>query len=359
MNIFHLILILSYIICSIGLMTYGFHCYIMTGIFLKRHKKFRQRNNAIISQFNMDRQPELYPLVTVQLPIYNEAEVVKRLLDSAADLDYPRNRLEIQVLDDSTDETSYIIDNTISQIRSKGINMVAVRRSDRKDFKAGALAYGMTKTKADFLCIFDSDFIIPKNFLKRSIALICDRPNVACVQGRWGHNNRDENWITKAQSVGIDGHFSAEQGARGYSDLCLNFNGTAGIWRRNAIVDAGGWSGDTLTEDLDLSYRAQLAGYRLEYDIDLECPAEIPNNITALKSQQKRWAKGSIETAKKLLPIIVKSNRLSFLQKAEAFLHLTHYFVAILMTSLFVLTLPMLIWTPIPRVGLILAIIWT
>jgi len=347
-----------YIAVSIGLMVYGLHCYAMIGLFLLRQKRHRGEIAAEVAAFNLDRAPGEYPLVTVQLPVYNEAEVVERLMWSAAQLDYPADRFEIQVLDDSNDETCEIIDRTAAAIRETGIDVSVARRADRRHFKAGALAAGLETAKGEFAAIFDSDFIVPPNFLKRSVALIAGIPDVACVQGRWGHANREENWLTKAQSVGIDGHFTAEQGARGYSGFCLNFNGTAGIWRVSAIAAAGGWQGDTLTEDLDLSYRAQLAGYRIRYDFDLECPAEIPNNVVALKSQQKRWAKGSIETARKLLPRILRHPGFTWLQKLEAFLHLTHYFVAVLMSIMCVLALPMIIMTPSPKIGWLLAIIW-
>ena len=179
-----------------------------------------------------------------------------------------------------------------------------------------------------------------------------------CNQGRWGHLNRLENWLTRAQSIGIDGHFAAEQGARSYGSLCMNFNGTAGVWRIKAIDDAGGWSGDTITEDLDLSYRAQLVGYKIVYDYDMVCPAELPNNVIALKSQQKRWAKGSMETAIKLVPSIFKSKQLTLGQKIEAFIHLTHYSVSFLMVVLSIFTLPVLIMTPYIELGIFLPLVW-
>ena len=354
-----IVLVVAYVACSICLMIYGIHCYAMIFLFVTKNKESRIKIDKAIQLFNDNKDPSDYPFVTIQLPIYNEMAVVKRLLNSAAQLDYPRSRFDIQVLDDSTDGTQELIDKAISEIRTQGTSIYVVRRPDRRDFKAGALSNGLQYCKGDYVAIFDSDFVIPPNFLKRSIALIHERPEIACVQGRWGHNNREENWITRAQSIGIDGHFTAEQGARGYTNLCLNFNGTAGTWRISAIKAAGGWQGDTLTEDLDLSYRAQLAGYKIIYDFDLECPAEIPNNVTALKSQQKRWAKGSIETAIKLIPRILRNKRFTPPQKIEACLHLTHYFVSVLMCLLFALTLPMLLWTPIPSMGMLLYCLWT
>ncbi len=353
----HLICLI-YIISSVILMTYGLHGYIMIYLFLRRHRQHRQQYQDEITRYHDLHSPCDYPMVTVQLPIYNEFDVVERLLWSAAEIDYPHDRFEIQVLDDSTDETCNIIDRVAGIINARGIEISVIRRGHRQDYKAGALAHGLPLCKGEYIAIFDADFVIPKNFLKRQVALMHLHPQVACVQGRWEHINRDENWLTRAVSVGIDGHFAAEQGARGYSQLCLNFNGTAGTWRKSAILAAGGWSGDTLTEDLDLSYRAQLAGYTILYDFDVECPAEIPNNIAALKGQQKRWAKGSIETALKLMPVIMSSTQFNWRQKVEAFFHLTHYLIAVLMCVLFALCLPMLLWTPIPQRGWLLGVIW-
>ncbi len=340
-------------------MVYGLHCYIMIAIFILKQKNARRKINETIEVYNRNRECNEYPFVTIQLPIYNELDVVHRLLWSVAAIDYPNDRFEIQVLDDSTDETVDLINETITEVQRNNINIYAVRRQDRIDFKAGALSHGLTLAKGDYIAIFDSDFIIPEHFLKRTVALIDGHDDIGCVQARWGHYNQKENWLTRAQSVGIDGHFTAEQGARGYTNLCMNFNGTAGIWRKEAIKDGGGWQGDTLTEDLDLSYRAQMAGYKIQYDFDLECPAEVPNNVAALKSQQKRWAKGSIETAIKILPQLFADKKFSILQKAEAFLHLTHYAVSLFMSILFILTMPMLLWTPLPEFDLILTAVWS
>lgn len=348
-----------YISASLLLMVYGVHCYLMLLLFLRKQKNCRIVINEAIKSYNHKRGNSKYPFVTIQLPVYNEAEVIERLIESAARVDYPADRFEIQVVDDSTDETSKIIDKVIERLQNNKIAISASRREGRKDFKAGGLAHAMKQAKGAFIAIFDSDFVIPENFLTRTIALIDPEPDIACVQGRWEHINCHENWLTRAQSVGINGHFAAEQGARSYNGLCMNFNGTAGVWRTSAIYAAGGWQGDTLTEDLDLSYRAQLEGFRIIYDFDLECPAEIPNNVTSLKSQQKRWAKGSIETAIKLMPRIFKSPRLSLFHKVEAFLHLTHYFVAPLMLILCSCTLPVLILAPTLEATWLVASLWT
>lgn len=347
-----------YLIASVCLMCYGLHCYYMLILFLRRQKSSRATVEKIVDAYNKDRKNEDYPFVTFQLPVYNEAEVIGRLVHSAIGVDYPKDRFEIQVVDDSNDETCGIIDEIITVLQGKGFLISASRRNDRIGFKAGALAHAMTAAKGELVAIFDSDFLVPENFLKRTVAQIVESDDLACIQGRWGHLNRHENWLTRAQSVGIDGHFAAEQGARSYNGLCMNFNGTAGLWRASAIEAGGGWQGDTITEDLDLSYRVQLEGFRIQYDFDLECKAEIPNNIIALKSQQKRWAKGSMETAIKLMPRIIKSDRLSFTHKIEAFMHLTHYFVAVLMLVLCALTLPVLLTVPFLAFSWPLMAIW-
>ncbi|PCJ62878.1 MAG: glycosyl transferase family 2 [Planctomycetota bacterium] len=337
------IIVLSlYVASSFCLAVYGSHCYLMIFLFLKRQKKSRNKIQESIDNYILNQKEETYPYVTIQLPFYNEKSVVERVMLSAAEVDYPKDKFEIQILDDSNDETVDIVNRIIETIRSQGINISVIRRHDRKDYKAGALANGMTICKGEFIAIFDADFIVPKSFLKRAIPLITAQDDVACVQGRWGHINSQENWLTKAQSVGIDGHFAAEQGARSYYGMCLNFNGTGGVWRKSAILAGGGWQGDTLTEDLDLSYRVQMEGYRIVYDFDNVCLAEIPNDVIALKSQQKRWAKGSMQTAIKLAPRIIKSKRLAWYEKIEAMLHMTHYSVAIFMTIVCTLTFPVL-----------------
>ena len=348
-----------YLIASFLLMIYGLHCYIMIILFMRRQKQFRAAANLRNEEYNQARSAEKYPFVTIQLPVYNEPMVVERLILSAAAVDYPQNRFEIQVVDDSTDRTIAVVDSVVAELLSSGIDITVVRRSNREGFKAGALAQALKSAKGEFAAMFDADFVVPENFLKRSMALITQDDNIACLQGRWGHLNRSENFLTRAQSVGIDGHFAAEQGARSYNALCMNFNGTAGVWRISSIAAAGGWSGDTLTEDLDLSYRVQLAGFKIVYDFDLVCLAEIPNNAAALKTQQQRWAMGSIQTAVKLLPTIFRSDILSFKQKIEAFLHMTHYFVSVLMVILCLITLPVLLGVPHLKDGTLLAVIWS
>ena len=315
----------------LGLLVYGLNAYVMVAL------HWWTRRGAPVSP---PPDPVGWPAVTVQLPLYNERYVARRLLDAAGALDYPRDRLEIQVLDDSTDDTPAIVAQAVSRLRARGIAVVHVRRADRTGFKAGALGAGLASAAGEFVAIFDADFVPPREFLRRTIPYFAD-PRVAVVQTRWGHLNRDFSFLTTAQSLGIDGHFGVEQAARCRGRLLLNFNGTAGVWRRAAIEHAGGWACDTLTEDLDLSYRAQLRGWRILYLPDLVCPAELPVVISGFKSQQRRWAKGSIQTARKLLPAVLRSP-LSPWVKYQALVHLTYYLIHPLMLALVVLSVPAL-----------------
>jgi cellulose synthase/poly-beta-1,6-N-acetylglucosamine synthase-like glycosyltransferase len=282
--------------------------------------------------------PDPLPVVTVQLPLYNERYVAARLLAAVGALDYPRDRLEIQVLDDSTDDTTAIVASIADRLRASGLDVVHLHRRVRIGFKAGALAEGLAVARGEFIAIFDADFVPPPRFLRETLPYF--QPHVAVVQARWGHLNRSFSTLTVAQSLGIDGHFGVEQPARARAGLFLNFNGTGGIWRRAAILDAGGWAHDTVTEDLDLSYRAQLRGWRIVYRPDVVCPAELPVLVTGFKSQQRRWAKGSIQTAMKLLPAVLASSRSGW-AKYQAFVHLTYYVIHPLMLSSVLLTVPL------------------
>lgn len=282
--------------------------------------------------------PDELPVVTVQLPVYNEALVVERLLRAVAELDWPADRLEIQLLDDSTDDTSAIAAPVVAELRARGLDVAHIRRADRVGFKAGALAVGMERARGSLIALFDADFVPPPGFLRAAVPHLQD-PGVAAVQGRWTHLNRDWSRLTRAEALAIDGHFGVEQAARARTGLFLNFNGSAGVWRRAAIADAGGWSADTLTEDLDLSYRAQLAGWHIAYDPALVCPSELPVDLEAFKAQQRRWATGSMQTARKLLPRVWAA-RLPLFTKAQATLHLTHYAVHPLIALTALLTLP-------------------
>lgn len=267
-----------------------------------------------------------WPDVVTQLPLYNEANVAERVIRAVASMEYPGLHT-VQVLDDSSDETCALIDAVAEDLRGFGHRISVVRRSDRRGFKAGALAFGMEQSDADYFAVFDADFVPPADFLVRTMPIFFGDPQTGFVQGRWSFLNERDSILTRAQGVGLDSHFAIEQCARSsHPAMFMNFNGTAGIWRRDAIEEAGGWSAETLTEDLDLSYRVQLAGWRGHYLINLPVPGELPPTFAAYKSQQFRWAKGSMQTAIRLLPSIVKSD-LSWVVKVEAFFHLTHYVV--------------------------------
>ncbi|MCB9674815.1 MAG: glycosyltransferase [Alphaproteobacteria bacterium] len=265
-----------------------------------------------------------WPVVTVQLPMFNERYVARRLIRATGELDYPRDRLFVQVLDDSTDDTVDIAREAVEELVAAGIDAALVHREDRTGFKAGALDAGLRSAKGEHVAIFDADFVPPPDFLKATIPWFDE--GVGMVQARWGHINAQESWLTAAQATLLDGHFVVEHTARNASGRWFNFNGTAGVWRRDCIADAGGWEHDTLTEDLDLSYRAQLKGWKFVYLHDLVAPAELPPNMAAFKTQQHRWAKGSVQTARKLLRRIWGSPDVSLPVKLEATAHLTANF---------------------------------
>ena len=267
------------------------------------------------------------PVVTIQLPIFNERYVSRRLVDAVCKLDYPRDRMQIQVLDDSIDDTQAILSETVQEYKNQGFWIEYIHRVNRTGFKAGALQSAMPFVQGNYIAIFDADFIPSANWLKDTIRHYVESPEakVAVVQTRWGHVNSEYSLLTKLQSTGIDGHFAIEQQARCENGYFLNFNGTAGIWNKAAIIDAGGWHADTLAEDMDLSYRAQLKGWKLVYDNDIVAPAELPVAMLAFKLQQFRWAKGSIQCAKKLITQIWQAD-LSLGVKFQASMHLTGYF---------------------------------
>ncbi len=278
------------------------------------------------------------PILTVQLPMYNELYVVRRLIDAVCRLDYPRERLQIQVLDDSTDETTELARREVARRRAEGFDIELLHREERTGFKAGALAAGLQRARGELIAIFDADFVPPADFARNLIDHFTDT-DVGMVQARWGHLNPGHSALTRVQSMFLDGHFVIEHTARNRSGRFFNFNGTAGIWRRRCIEDAGGWQHDTLTEDLDLSYRAQMRGWRFVFVPDQVAPAELPVEVGAFKTQQHRWAKGSIQTARKLLPRILGS-RLPLRVKSEAVLHLTANVGYLLMVALALLVVP-------------------
>ena len=281
------------------------------------------------------------PVVTVQLPVFNESRVVERLIDAAASLEYPAGRLEIQVLDDSTDETRTRAAAVVARYRSRGLDIHHLVRERRTGYKAGALEAGLARARGELVAVFDADFVPPTDFLLRLVPHFADR-RVGMVQAPWGHLNRGRSPLTAAQATLLDSHFMVEQSARMRAGLFFNFNGTAGLWRRACIEDAGGWSHDTLTEDLDLSYRAQLQGWRFVFREGVEAPAELPTDMEALKSQQRRWVKGSIQTARKLLPRVWRAP-LPARVKIEALFHLTSNVAYPLALGLALLLLPVLL----------------
>jgi cellulose synthase/poly-beta-1,6-N-acetylglucosamine synthase-like glycosyltransferase len=264
--------------------------------------------------------PDEFPTVTVQLPLYNERFVARRLLDAAARLDWPLGKLEIQVLDDSDDDTCSIVDERVAWWRQRGVAITVVRRTGREGYKAGALAHGLLTARGELVAVFDADFIPPPDFIHNTIPWFRDH-GVGMVQTRWGFCNADHSWFTGVQALLLGPHFSIEHRVRYRQGLFFNFNGTAGVWRRRAIETAGGWQADTVTEDLDLSYRAQLAGWRFVYSHECRVPSELPVTMSALRSQQQRWAKGSIQTARKILPKLL-SGHLPMAVKMEAVAHL-------------------------------------
>ena len=294
------------------------------------------------------------PIVTIQLPIFNERYVSRRLVDAVCQMDYPRERMQIQVLDDSIDDTQEILRETVQEYQNHGFWIEYIHRVNRSGFKAGALQDAMPFVQGNYIAIFDADFIPSINWLKDTIRHYVDSPNakVAVVQTRWGHINSEYSLLTKLQSTGIDGHFAIEQQARANNGYFLNFNGTAGIWNREAIIDAGGWHADTLAEDMDLSYRAQLKGWQVVYDNDIVAPAELPVAMLAFKLQQFRWAKGSIQCAKKLIATIWKADDLSLLVKFQATMHLTGYSAHPLMLLLILLSVPLMLITPDDAIAL-------
>ena len=323
-----LILVVYFFVLSI-LAIYGWHRYYLVYLYMKNKDKAP-----------LPLQPlEVLPKVTVQLPIFNEMYVADRLIGAVCEMDYPKELLEIQVLDDSTDETTEIAELAVRRHAARGFNIHYLHRVDRTGYKAGALEAGLKQSTSGFVAIFDADFIPPVDFLKRTLPYFETDPRIGMVQARWGHINQDYSLLTKIQSILLDAHFVLEHGGRNRAGYFFNFNGTAGIWRRTAIEDAGGWQHDTLTEDLDLSYRAQLRGWRFIFLPDVVSPAEVPVEMNSFKSQQHRWAKGSIQTCMKLLPHILRSKQ-PFGVKVEAFFHLSANFNYLLMSVLSVLMFP-------------------
>ncbi len=327
-------IVVIYTLTLLWLSVYGFQALLLTLLYWRHRQRQAETPGGEI---------EAWPKVAVQLPIFNEKHVVERLIDAAATLDYPADRLEIQVLDDSGDETTALAEARAAFHRARGVNVRVLRRPDRSGFKAGALAWGLAHSDAEFLAVFDADFRPRPDFLRRTIPALLARPDVGMVQTRWSHLNDEYSPLTRAQAVALDGHFVIEQTARNRSGLLINFNGSGGVWRRACIEEAGGWQADTMTEDMDLSYRAQLAGWRSHYLPEVDAPAELPAQVEAFKRQQSRWAQGSIQCLRKLGPTILRS-KLTLSQKLMALLHISSYFTQPLLVLLLLTMLPLL-WT--------------
>jgi len=335
-----------YLVLIVLLSLYGVHRYWILYLYYRYYKWAKP--------IPVPDLPAQLPMVTVQLPVFNERYVVERLVDAVCKLDYPRDRLEIQVLDDSTDDTVDIVHAKVTQLEQEGFCIKQLRRVDRRGFKAGALEAGLACAKGEYLAIFDADFVPPSDFLQKTIPWFNDS-GVGMVQTRWGHLNEKYSLLTWVQSIFLDGHFLIEHTARNRSGAFFNFNGTAGIWRRTAIMNSGGWQHDTLTEDLDLSYRAQMNGWRFVFLPDVVCPAELPVDINAFKTQQNRWTMGAVQTAKKMLPTIWRSP-LSLKVKVEATFHLTAcvgYVLAAALSVLLPLSLYFRAYSHWPLTGLL------
>ncbi len=328
------ILTIVYGVATIFLAVYAFNAWVLTFFYLK----YRLSAPMVVSPPPF---PSSFPPVTVQLPIFNEALVVNRLIESVTKLDYPTDLLQIQVLDDSIDETTDMVRVLVEQYQRRGINIELIHRYDRTGFKAGALEKGLARATGEFIAIFDADFVPNPDFLKQTVPYLLADAQLGFVQGRWGHLNRNYSYLTAAQALAIDGHFTIEQTARNRSGFLMNFNGTAGIWRRTCIESSDGWQHDTICEDFDLSYRAQLKGWQVLFLPDVVAPAELPPQLAAFKRQQFRWAKGSIQCLKKLGGAVLWSG-LSWSAKWQALIHLSNYLVHPLMLLLALIT-PILI----------------
>jgi cellulose synthase/poly-beta-1,6-N-acetylglucosamine synthase-like glycosyltransferase len=333
MTLAETLILASYFFVLVILAVYGWHRYFMVYLYMKHKHEVPEP----LAEYDY----KSLPVVTIQLPLYNEMYVVDRLVDSVCAIDYPREKLEIQILDDSTDETRTIAEAAARRHAADGIDIKYIHRTDRSGYKAGALEAGMHVARGTFIAIFDADFVPKRDFLMATVHHFTD-PKVALVQTRWGHVNEDYSLLTKIQAILLDAHFVLEHGSRNRGGCFFNFNGTAGIWRKAAIIDGGGWQHDTLTEDLDLSYRTQLRGWRFVFLPNHVAPAELPVEMNAFKSQQHRWAKGSIQTFLKLMPQILQSDQ-PFKVKAEAFFHLSANFNYPLMCVLSVLMAPSMV----------------
>ena len=341
-----MVLCTAYFAVLLVLAMYGLHRSHLVLTVLRNRKQLKALKEGVpaLDSAGLGDRVDL-PHVTIQLPLYNEATVADRLLDHVSAIDWPRSHLEIQVLDDSTDETRALVKARVERLREQGLDVVYVHRVDRTGYKAGALDNGLKVAKGTLVAIFDADFLPQPDFLRAIVPHFMADPKVGMVQARWGHMNREHSLLTRTQALMLDGHHLVENRARAAAGWLFNFSGTGGMWRKEAIASAGGWQHDTLTEDLDLSYRAQLAGWRFVYRENVVTPAELPEDISAFRAQQFRWAKGTVQTARKLLGRVMRSE-LSLMQRIEAFFHMTPHFAYPLMVILSVLLLPALVLMP-------------
>lgn len=335
------LLTVLYVICAIALTLFAVGSITLLFTYL------RHRHDPIVNAEVTD-----YPLAAVQLPVYNEIYVVERLINAVAQLDYPRDKLIIQILDDSTDATTDLIARVIKPLQAQGLNIMHVRRGTRAGYKAGALAYGLSLIDVEMVAVLDADFVPPPDFLKRTISYLVNNPKLGMVQARWGHLNSDDSVLTRGQALALDGHFVVEQTARNRAGWLINFNGSGGVWRVRAIEEAGGWQDSTLTEDLDLSYRAQLIGWQFLYLPDLVVPGELPPEIAAYKQQQARWAKGGTQCVRLLLGPVWRNPMLTLSQRVMATLHLCQYLVHPLIILMILLTPPLLAARMLQNYGL-------
>ena len=313
---------------------YGLNSFVLVFLFLR----YRQ---AVVPTPSIDRSA--LPPVTVQVPVYNEFHVVERIIDAVAALDYPQDRLQIQILDDSTDETTRLARARAAFHRERGVDIAVLRRSERDGFKAGALAWGLSRASGEYTAVFDADFSPYPDFFLQTVPHFLTNPQLGMLQTRWSYLNTDYSPLTRAQVLALDGHFVVEQTGRHRSGLLMSFNGAGGVWRRRCIEETGGWQADTLCEDLDLSYRAQLAGWECLYLPTVEAPAEVPPQIAAFKCQQSRWAQGSVQTLRKLIGPLLRNRRLGWAQKVMALVHLSSYLAHALMVLLLLVSLPLLL----------------
>jgi cellulose synthase/poly-beta-1,6-N-acetylglucosamine synthase-like glycosyltransferase len=361
----------AYFAVLLLLAMYGIHRSHLVITCLRYAKKLRALREGM-PRLPLDRDPATLPHVTIQLPLYNEATVVARLLEQTSRMAYPREKLEIQVLDDSTDESRQMARAKVMQLRDNPpaiaggaradwdgeLDIVYIHRVDRTGYKAGALDEGLRVAKGELVAIFDADFVPGDTFLLDLVPHFVGEENakVGMVQARWGHMNRDVSWLTRVQALMLDGHHLVENRARHAAGWLFNFSGTGGMWRKEAIAQSGGWQHDTLTEDLDLSYRAQMAGWSAVYRENVVSPAELPEDVSAFRAQQFRWAKGTVQTARKLMKRVMTSSQLTVMQRIEAFFHMTPHFAYPLMVLLSVLLLPALILMPATSTGTMLIV---